>query len=388
MYPDLSYFFHDVFGTEPDNWTSIFKTFGLFLVLAILLASYLLYKELKRKAEQGLFTYVEVKKIQGQGATPTELIWNAFFGFVVGFKAVYIIQHFAAFQADASAVLLSAKGNWLAGIVGAGIFAAIRYREKTKDKLDKPKTVIEKVYPYDRIGDITIVAAVSGIIGAKVFALVEDLPSFFNDPIGMFFSGSGLAIYGGLIGGFIGVWWYLRSKNIPFLPVADGIAPGMMIAYGVGRMGCQFSGDGDWGDPAAAMPDWWFLPDWLWSYNYPNNVAQQGVPIEGCTYDYCMQLIPEVYPTPLYEIIMALLLGLILWNIRKRFKIGGVLFFVYLIFNGIERFTIEQIRINDEYNVLGFYLTQAEIIAILLFIIGVAGVLFLRNRHNKTAKAS
>lgn len=389
MYPDLSYFFHDVFGTAPDNWTSIFKTFGLFLVLSIFLASYLLYLELKRKADNGLFNYKEDKKIIGQGPTQSELIWNGVFGFLVGFKLAYIYQNFAEFKADAAAVLLSLKGHWVAGFIVAAIFVAIKYREKIKEKLNKPKTVITKIYPHDRIGDITIVGAVSGIIGAKVFALIEDLPTFFADPIGQFFSGSGLAIYGGLIGGFIGVYWYLNRRNIPFLPVADSFAPALMVSYGTGRMGCHFSGDGDWGDPAGAMPDWWFLPDWLWSYNYPNNVAKQGIPIEGCPYEYCTELVPGVYPTSVYEIFMALILGFILWKLRKRFVIPGVMFFFYLVLNGIERFTIEQIRVNDEYNVLGLYLTQAEIIALSLFSVGVIGILVLRNRHkNQQAKTS
>ncbi|MBR9922045.1 MAG: hypothetical protein GYB31_14485 [Bacteroidetes bacterium] len=387
MYPDLSYLFHDLFGTQPDNWTSIFKTFGLFLVLAILSAAYLLYKELKRKADEGVFTPRETQKKVGLGATPMELAWNSIFGFLIGFKLVYIFQNFAEFKADASGVLLSSKGSFLAGIVAAALFGWLKYREKAKDKLDKPKTITEKIWPHDRIGDITIIAAVSGIVGAKVFALIEDLPSFFADPIGMFFSGSGLAIYGGLIGGFFGVYWYLNRHKIPFLPVADAVAPALMVSYGVGRMGCHFSGDGDWGDPAGAQPDWWFLPDWLWSYNYPNNVAQQGVPIEGCEFEYCTQLIPEVYPTPLYEIAMALLLGWVLWKVRKRFLVPGMLFFLYVVLNGIERFAIEQIRINDEYNVLGFQLTQAEIIALCLIGIGIAGMIILRNRHKK-AKAT
>jgi phosphatidylglycerol:prolipoprotein diacylglycerol transferase len=381
MYPDLSYLFHDLFGTEPDNWTSIFKTFGLLLVISILAASWMLYRELKRKAGEGLFSYKEVKKTVGQGATTTELVWNALFGFIVGFKVVYLFQHFDEFQADAAAVILSGKGTWWAGILGAIIFGGMRYWEKNKLKLPKPKIVTEKIYPHDRIGDITIIAAVSGIVGAKVFALIEDLPAFFNDPVGMFFSGSGLAIYGGLIGGFLGCWWYFRKNNIEFLPVLDAVAPALMVSYGVGRLGCHFSGDGDWGIEAAAQPNWWFLPDWLWAYNYPNNVAQDGQPIPGCDFQYCMELVPSVYPTPLYEFVMAMALGAILWGMRKRLKVVGMLFFIYLIMNGAERFLIEKIRVNDHYNVLGVNLTQAEIIAIFMFIAGAVGIYLVRKRH-------
>lgn len=71
----------------------------------------------------------------------------------------------------------------------------------------------------------------------------------------------------------------------------------------------SFSGDGDWGIAAAAQPEWWFLPDWLWSYDYPNNVAQDGVEMAGCEYTYCRRLEPAVYPTSVYETIMAFLVG-------------------------------------------------------------------------------
>jgi phosphatidylglycerol:prolipoprotein diacylglycerol transferase len=386
MYPDLSYLFHDLFGTQPDNWASIFKTFGLMLVLAILSAAYLLFLELRRMSKEGVFSGEKVKIVEGKPASTWELVSNGIFGFIVGFKLVHIAQNFGDFQRDAAEVLLSGEGSWAAGIVGAILFAGFRFWEKNKKAQTPPKERVVTVYPHDRIGDITIWAALSGIIGAKVFAIIEDLPSFFADPIGVFFSGSGLAIYGGLIGGFLGVFYYLRKHKIPFLPVADAVAPALMIGYGVGRMGCQFSGDGDWGIVAKPQPDWWFLPDWLWSSTYPNNVAQDGIPIEGCDFNYCMELAEAVYPTPLYEIIMAFAIAGFLWAIRKRLPAVGMLFFVYLMFNGVERFLIEKIRVNIRYE--GFLnLTQAEIIAISLFLIGLAGVIFLWQRQ-KTSKAT
>ena len=386
MYPDLSYLFHDLFGSEPDNWTSIFKTFGLLLVISILVAAYMLYVELKRKKEEGLFTPKKISITEGAPASTGELISNGFFGFLVGFKLVYIFQNFAEFQQDAAGVLLSGKGNWAAGILLTALFAGYRYWDKNRKKLPKPKTTTQDIYPHDRIGDITIIAALSGIIGAKVFAIIEDLPTFFADPIGVFFSGSGLAIYGGLIGGFVGVYWYLRTKKIPFLYVADAVAPALMISYGIGRIGCQLSGDGDWGIPAAEQPSWWFLPDWLWSYDYPNNVAQDGVLIEGCTYEYCSKLDPKVYPTPIYETIMAFIIGGFLWVMRRRISVPGLLFFIYLILNGIERYLIEGIRINDRYKIFeGFEPSQAQIIGIGLVLTGIIGAVIVNRIHKKSA---
>ncbi len=386
MYPDLSYLLHDFFGTQPDNWTSIFKTFGMLLVLAILSAAWFFYIELKRKAKEGIYQPTKVKEITGGKARPWELVSNGIFGFLVGFKVVYIIQYFGEFQADAADVILSLKGNWPAGLLLAGVFAGLRWWEKQKKAGAKPKEQTIQVYPHDRIGDLTIVAAITGIIGAKIFAILEEPSGFMSDPIGVFFSGSGLAIYGGLICGFLGIVWYLRKHNIPVFHTLDALAPAFVIAYGVGRIGCQLAGDGDWGIVAGPQPGWWFLPDWLWSFDYPMNVNRDGIPIEGCAWLYCNRLPEAVFPTPLYETIASFLIAGILWVIRKRLKIAGMLFFIYLFLNGIQRFSIEKIRVNVKYDWLPFHPTQAELISLALMIIGVAGVVWLWRKESKANK--
>ncbi|RME92515.1 MAG: hypothetical protein D6772_16875, partial [Bacteroidetes bacterium] len=193
---------------------------------------------------------------------------------------------------------------------------------------------------------------------------------FLADPMGQFFSGDGWTIYGGLIGGFLGLWWYTRKYRIAFLPFLDAIAPAMMFAYGVGRQGCHLAGDGDWGIVAAAQPEWWFLPDWLWAYDYPRNVLNRGVEMVDCAGKYCHHLVPPVYPTPVYETLMAFTIGGILWALRKRLTpMPGMLFALYVLFNGMERFVIEGIRVNPEHEALGG-LTQAEFIALLLILTG------------------
>jgi len=379
MYPDLSYIFHDLFGTPADNWLSIFKTFGLFLVLAILSAAFILYHELKRKAKRGIFKPELEEEEVGKPSSAAEIATSGFWGFLIGFKGWYAYQNFEALQADAAEVLLSVAGHWPAGLLLGAAFAAYRYWKGKRQALPKPQKVEKEVYPHDRIGDITVIAAVSGVVGAKVFAIVEDIPALLEDPLGTLLSGGGLAIYGGLIFGFLFVWLYLRRKSIPFAPVLDAVAPALIVAYGVGRLGCHFSGDGDWGIVnAAATPGWWLLPDWLWSYDYPHNVLREGVPIEGCEWEYCRRLEQPVYPTSVYESLMAFAIGGILWGLRRPLAAyPGMLFFVYLVFNGVERFFIEKIRVNEVYTTLEVKYTQAQLIAVVLFLIGLSGILYL-----------
>ncbi|MEL6988438.1 MAG: prolipoprotein diacylglyceryl transferase family protein, partial [Bacteroidota bacterium] len=278
--------------------------------------------------------------------------------------------------------VLSQDGNFATGIIGAILLAGWKYWDSNKSKLAKPKVETIAVKPSERIADITMVAAISGIIGAKLFAFLESAENFkalLKDPIGQIFSGSGLAIYGGLILAFIVVYRYVKSKGIPPIHVMDSVAPALMVGYGVGRMGCHFSGDGDWGIVNAnPTPDWWFLPDSWWSYGYPRNVSNAGSPIEGCPWEHCFEMTPGVYPTPIYEIFMAFVIFGILWALRKRLKVPGALFFVYLILNGIERYWIEKIRVND---IMWMGLTQAEVISIILFIVGIVGLVIVYSRR-------
>jgi phosphatidylglycerol---prolipoprotein diacylglyceryl transferase len=259
--------------------------------------------------------------------------------------------------------------------------------QPTKDEKGK----IVNVLPHERVGDITMVAAISGLLGAKIFAIMESMDNirgFLNDPIHTFFSGSGIAMYGGLIGGFLGVYWFVTRKlKMNALHMMDAVAPALMFAYGVGRIGCQLSGDGDWGIPSGTKPTWWFLPDWMWSFDFPRNVHDVGVQIEGFAGQYQKHLDVGAYPTPFYEVVMALSIGFFLWSIRKKVEgTPGVLFMIYLILNGIERFLIEKIRVNDLLiDTPSLKMTQAEIIAVMLFIIGIVGWFILSKR--KTAEA-
>lgn len=378
MYPDLSYVFHDLFGTPADNWASIFKVYGIFLVLAILGAARILYVELRRKSVEGLLQPMTETRIEGGPPALGDYLSSALWGFFLGFKIPYIAMHFAEFQADAAAVMFSFKGVWWAGFAGAALSAGLKYGNARKSVPVKQKL---QLYPHDRIGEITIIAAISGVIGAKIFSILEEPGAFFADPAGTLFSGAGLTIYGGLIFGFLAVWWYLRRKSIPVVHVLDAVAPALIIGYGIGRLGCHFSGDGDWGIVAGPQPAWWFLPDWLWSMDYPRNIIKEGVLMSECAGQYCKRLIEPVFPTSVYESVMAFAIGGILWALRKRVTVPSMLFFIYLLFNGTERFLIEKIRVNEK--IPGTQFTQAELIAVLLFFTGIGGIVYLWRKSKR-----
>jgi prolipoprotein diacylglyceryltransferase len=123
----------------------------------------------------------------------------------------------------------------------------------------------------------------------------------------------------------------------------------------------------------------------MFAFSYPHNVLGDGVKIPGCEGQYCAHLPLPVYPTPFYETLMCLMLFGLLWALRHRLKIPGTMFAVYLIVNGLERFLIEKIRVNNKMDILGFHPTQAELIAACLSLCGVALYVYLQQRHKKIA---
>ncbi|HNP48568.1 MAG TPA: prolipoprotein diacylglyceryl transferase [Bacteroidia bacterium] len=372
---------NDFFGTHFS--VSFPPTFGTLVAISFLLAAWTLKIELKRKEKLGLIFPEKQTMLIGQPASAMDLISNGIFGFILGFKLVYIFAESNQFFSDPPGILLSTKGNFPGAIAGAALFVYLKYREKNKEKLPEPKIQEITVSPFQRVPEFTMAAAFGGLLGAKIFHIFEYWSDFMADPVGMFFSGSGLTMYGGLIVGAIATIWYGKKHGVPMLQLSDAAAPGLMLAYGTGRIGCQLAGDGDWGIiNMAPKPGWMsFLPDWFWSFKYPHNVISEGVQIPGCEGRHCFELMHGVYPTPLYESIACILLFFLLWWMRKKTSIPGMIFSFYLLFNGIERFLIESIRVNSKYHVAGIEFTQAQLISLLLIVTGLAGIFILRSRR-------
>jgi phosphatidylglycerol:prolipoprotein diacylglycerol transferase len=213
------------------------------------------------------------------------------------------------------------------------------------------------------VGDLALVSALAGIVGARALYIVDHPLQFIADPAALILSRAGFSIYGGLLFGVCAGVLFLRRRGVPIAPMLDATAPSMMLGYGVGRLGCQLAGDGDWGIAAnmALKPAW--LPDWLWAQTYDGNIVGVVIPEPG------------VYPTPIYESAAALVLFAALLALRSEVQRPTYLFSVYLIFAGFERLLIEKLRINPEHDWLGMRLTQAEAISIVLVVGGLIGVL-------------
>lgn len=382
MYPRISDLINDVFGTQINL---PIQSYGFFVALAFVVAALILYYELKRKEKEGSIPFQLKKKLIGSAPKIQDFIFPYILGFIIGFKLLEAILHYSAFAEQPNEFLFSLRGNiWGGFLVGAySVFST--YRKIKKAQLDEPTWVEEKLHAYELTGSLVFIAAISGIIGAKIFHQLENMDEFLADPIGSLLSFSGLTFYGGLIVAAITLIIYAKKNKIPWPELADAIAPILMIGYAIGRIGCQVAGDGDWGIVnLEPKPEWLsFLPDWAWAYDYPNNVLNQGVLIEGCTGAHCYRLAEPVFPTPLYETVTCLILFSILWMLRKRIKIPGVLFSVYLIFNGFERFFIEKIRVNTTYRIFNNEITQAEIISVILILLGIFGIILFK-KYQKT----
>ena len=439
MYPILYYVFKDWFGVEW-NGLKILNTFGLMVALAFVAAAIVLSSELKRKEKLGLLQPSEETIVVGKPATIFDLVFNAIVGFIFGAKLLGLLINKAP-EVSTQDYIISTSGNLIGGILMAIILVGIKWYDKNKQTLKTPERRTVRIWPHDRVGDIVIIALIFGILGAKLFDNFEHWDEFMADPIGKLFSVSGLTFYGGLILAAIAVCWFAYKKGIKINHLVDSAGPCLMIAYAVGRIGCQVAGDGDWGIPnsayksdaygnlsLAAPGDFEktlqsnstyflegkvadstgksvfvtdrtypslaevphksiagvsFLPKWLFAYSFPQNVNNDGVVIPGVTDEHYSVLPQPVFPTSLYETILCTFLFLILWSIRKKITTPLIMFGIYLILNGLERFLIELVRVNKSYNVSTFSFSQAQQIALMLILGGIGLIIFAKIRYKK-----
>lgn len=300
----------------------------------------------------------------------TDILYDLF-----GFRSPIPIYSFGFMVAVA---ILTAA--WLGGkeadrLYRDGKLPPIRIPVRDKEGKGKRKAETEQVSPSALMGPAVLIAVIGGFGGAKLFHILENLPDFLQDPMGMIFNRGGFTFYGGLIVAALGIAYYVRKHGVSPARFADILAPTLILGYGIGRIGCHLAGDGDWGvvSNLAAKPAW--LPTWFWAETYPRNILD-------------VTLTQPVYPTPLYEFLGALVLFGILWAIRKHPFRPGWLFSVYLVFAGLERFLIEKIRVNNQFDFFGYTMTQAEAISIVFIAAGIIGIVLTSKRIDATPATS
>jgi phosphatidylglycerol---prolipoprotein diacylglyceryl transferase len=242
---------------------------------------------------------------------------------------------------------------------------------------------------------ITTFAIIFGIAGAKILFLLENWQDFLRDPFGMAFSGGGLTWYGGFVLAMTVVTFYLRAKKIPFLKVWDGLGVALILAYGVGRIGCHLSGDGDYGPPTTlpwgtiyaqgtAKPTYqlkdYFArnPGEAQRWNYDSlKVIPAGIDRLGHRVTQFDAMTP-LHPTPIYELILGIAGFVVLLAIRSRALPDGMVFMFYLLLASTFRFAVEFCRLNPRL-LSGF--SEAQLLAVALFCIGLVGIVVIRRRN-------
>ena len=251
-------------------------------------------------------------------------------------------------------------------------------RAKVKDA--KGRERVQQVSPSHLLWNMALMAAAFGVLGAKIFHIIDHWDEFVQAPAAYIFSGSGLTVYGGILVAGIAILWYAKHKGVHRGHLMDAIAPGLMVAYGIGRIGCYLSGDGDWGvcSQLEDKPAW--IPGFLWSETFPRAmVGMDPIAFNAQIRDTpCTLASPDgVYPTMLYEFALALVLGGILWALRKNPFKAGWLISMYGVFAGVERFLIETIRVNPE---VAFGLSQSQWISVGFVVAGLIGLAITTRR--------
>ncbi len=199
---------------------------------------------------------------------------------------------------------------------------------------------------------VVALTTVLGVIGAKLWHVLETPGLLMQDPAGMIFDRAGFAWYGGLVAGVLTLLWQGRQAGTGALAMLDLASPSAAIGYGVGRIGCLVSGDGDYGQPTS-------LP---WAMSFPHGLVP--------TY-------AKVHPTPVYELLAAVVIAAILWRMGSKIPARpvGEITGAYLILSGVARFAVEFIRINPK---IYWGLTNAQVASIGSIAVGIGLIVWAR----------
>lgn len=210
----------------------------------------------------------------------------------------------------------------------------------------------------DAIYDGALWVIIAGIIGARLFHVIDNWTFYAANPAAIFGT-AGLAIYGALIGGFVAVVIYTMLHKLPFWRVLDAAAPAIPLAQAIARIGCFINGD-NYGVPTN--------PPLPWNVTWTNPNAM--VPDRTVAYQ----------PAQLYEGVWDLVVFAIVWRLRTRVKTDGVLFLIYAVLYSFGRFFISFVR---EDNIYFWNLRQAQIIALAVMLLAIPLALWLSWRNTR-----
>ncbi len=221
------------------------------------------------------------------------------------------------------------------------------------------------------------ITGLAGLVGARLYHLLQSPTEFFANPWPLLFSTMGFAWFGSVIAGFIALLFMARRFRMSPLLMLDVASPAAAIGYGIGRIGCLISGDGDYGIPTT-------LP---WGMSFPNGIVpttgSEGVCLKSGLPENCL-----VHPTPIYEFLIGLIIFWILWRLGarglKKKMPNGVVFAAYLLLSGTARFMIEFIRINPP---SFFGLTNAQNASVALILAGALLYAYIRNTRPAPRRA-
>ena len=241
-------------------------------------------------------------------------------------------------EIDLGPLSLKTFGMFFAlAFVAVGLLLARRLRELRR--------------PVDWAYEMAFCALVGGLVGARLYWAAQNWDLTSGDLVGSLFGGSGLVWYGGALGGALAVVLWARYRGMLGLGLLDLCAPALALGYAVGRVGCQVSGDGDYGKA-------WNGP---WAMAYPDGEVPTS------------QL---VHATPIYESLPMGLVALALWRLRHSFP-PGLLFAIYLLLAGAGRFLVEFVRRNEA---VAAGLTAAQLESLALLLAGASWLLVARTR--------
>jgi phosphatidylglycerol---prolipoprotein diacylglyceryl transferase len=213
---------------------------------------------------------------------------------------------------------------------------------------------------------VVLWSAVGGIVGARLYDVLDNWRLYMADPVSIVWSGSGFVWFGGFLGGVTAACLAARHYKVSIGATADMCGPALAIGQALGRIGCHLSGDGDWGIPST-------LP---WAVAYKNAIVGWGpqtVLELGPNHQLVSGFFPgvRVHPTALYETILYTGVFFILWSMRRRAGVAGRIFYLYLVLLGACRFMVEFLRVNPR---VLFALSEAQLISLAMIAVGLVAL--------------